>query len=166
MSRFDSDDYDPQFPNEGELWEANLERHMRGAQGQRALRDLRDALLALPEKKLIHGRLADEQGYVCAVGAVALHRRSQKGDDPAAVLAEMAALLKPDERWGEIDAWEAEERTMNLGMSVGLKRCMAVTMSARNDGGWYAPSDETPEQRFERVLAWVESNIKPEAVAA
>lgn len=157
MTRFQGDEYDPQFPNEGELWQANLERHMKGAKGQAVLRELRDALLALPEKKLIRDRLADEQGHVCTVGALAAHRGKP--------LAELAELVKPDPKWGDYDEWECEERTMQLGREIGLKEVMAVTLAARNDDVWMSPSNETDEQRYERVLAWVESKIEPSVAA-
>lgn len=157
MSRFVGDDYDPQFANEWDLWEANWLRHLRGANGQEVLRDLRDALLALPERKLIEGRLADEQGCVCTVGALALYRRTLSGERPEDVLDELRNLIKPDERWGDIDAYEAEERTVACGVGLGLKRMMAMALAGKNDD-WYA-DDKTPEQRFERVLKWVESKI-------
>jgi len=158
VTRFCGDDYDYEFPNQGELWSANVQRHLKGAKGQAILRELRDALLALPKKKLINGRLADEQGCVCTVGALAAHR--------GVSLKELAEIIKPDERWGEIDAWEAEVRTMDLGRRIGLKEVMAVTLAARNDDVWLAPVDETDEQRYIRVLAWVESQITPELVTA
>lgn len=156
MSRFNSDEYDPDFPNQGDLWEANWRRHKEGARGQKALRDLRDALVALPEKRLIEQRLADESGCVCTVGALALHRRISQGESRDSVLSDLAAKIVPDERWGEIDAWTAEELTMEVGMASGLKRVMAVNLSYQND---LDEGSETPEQRYERVLAWVESGL-------
>lgn len=154
MSRFSGDDYDPQFQNANELWWANVERHLNGAKGQAVLRELREALLSLPEKRLIHGRLADEQGCVCTVGALAAHR--------GVPINELASLVKSDDLgW---DDWEAEEQTMALGVRIGLKLPMAVTLAGRNDDV-YAPRNETDEQRYERVLKWVESKIKAPATA-
>lgn len=162
MSRFVGDDYyDPQFDNEWELWQANFDRHVNGVKGQQALRDLRDALLALPDRKLISGRLADEHGCVCTVGALALHRRVLQGERPEDVLEHLAAMIPQD--LVDYDSWECEERTARVGESIGLKRMMAVALAGKNDD-WYA-DDKTPEQRFERVLRWVESKIK-EPVAA
>lgn len=152
MSRFNSDDYDEEFANQGELWSANVQRHLKGAKGQAVLRELRDVLLALPEKKLINGRLADEQGCVCTVGALAAHR--------GVSLQELADLVKPDPRWGDIDSYDAEIRTLDLGHRIGLKEVMSVTLAARNDD-WRAPMNETDEERYERVLKWVESALDP-----
>lgn len=68
MSRFgDGDDYEPIVGRDGKvksvdgLWRANLERHLRSPRGQALLRDVREALLALPEHRLIEGAL-------CTVG--------------------------------------------------------------------------------------------------
>lgn len=92
MSRF-GDDYEEQFPGQGELWEANLQRAISGKRGQAALRDLETALLEMPERKIIKGKIADRQGRVCTVGLLALHRRTQAGEDRAAVLE---SLAQPD----------------------------------------------------------------------
>src|SRR5271156_233502 len=65
---------DEDFPGQFELWQGNCERSLRGKQGQVELRELRDALVSLPEKRLIFGSLQDEEGGVCAVGAYARHK--------------------------------------------------------------------------------------------
>lgn len=93
MTRFSSDDYEEMFPGQGELWHANLRRAIAGRKGQRDLRTLERALLELPEKRLIHGRLA-KQNEVCAVGALVLQKRVDKGEDRDTVLAELAAAVR------------------------------------------------------------------------
>ena len=62
MSRYSDYDDDEDFPGQWELYGANLRRAMRGKRGRKFLADLREALLALPEPKLIGGAL-------CTVGA-------------------------------------------------------------------------------------------------
>lgn len=47
------DDWDPNFPNEDAFWRANAERALKGKRGRKALADLREALMALPERRLI-----------------------------------------------------------------------------------------------------------------
>ncbi len=162
MTRF-NDDYDEDFPGQWFLWEAALTRSVNGAKGQAALRDLRDALLSLPEKKLIEGRLADEHGCVCTVGALALKRRVDAGEKREDVLASLVALVpwyEDEYGSGAEDAWEACETTLEVGAEIGLSRTMAVELSgAVNDG-----RNETPEQRYERVLRHVERMILPELV--
>lgn len=63
MSRF-SDDYEEDFPGQSAFWWANYERALKGKRGRKLLADMREALLALPEHKLIEGAL-------CTVGATA-----------------------------------------------------------------------------------------------
>ena len=62
MSRFDdSGEGRDDGKNVDGLWRANVKRALAGKRGQAALRDLRAALEALPEKRLIEGAL-------CTVG--------------------------------------------------------------------------------------------------
>lgn len=60
MSRFHEYDGDGDW-NGGDLWSKRAQLALEGRRGRKALSDLRDALLALPEKKLIEGAL-------CTVG--------------------------------------------------------------------------------------------------
>ena len=53
------------------LWTATLNRTINGKRGQKVLRELRDVLLALPEKKLCAEALHSENGEFCALGALA-----------------------------------------------------------------------------------------------
>lgn len=157
MTRFAEGDYDENFPGEWLLWEANFERHMKGANGQAALLDLHRALVALPEPRLISGRLADEKGCVCTVGALALHRRTVAGEDPERVLEDLAKQITEDT--AEWDSYESEERTIGAGIGVGLKRMMAQHLGYINDqDGNYT---ETPEERYGRVLRYVEAKLLP-----
>lgn len=59
------------------LWHANLRRSKRGRRGRAALLELREALLALPHKRLIRDRLA-ANGDVCTVGAIVLIRKAKQ----------------------------------------------------------------------------------------
>jgi hypothetical protein len=156
VSRFDGDDYDEDYANQGLLWWANIDRHIKGAKGQAVLREIRDILQAMPEKVLITSRLADEKGHVCAVGAVALARRVAKGESRDDVLRDLAARIPED------DNYMGAHITASLGVQVGLKYGLAWALGNANDAYW----KDTPEERYERVLAWVEKNIQPEPVAA
>jgi hypothetical protein len=95
MSRFGDGDYDNYFPNSGDLWWANVERALSGKPGQTALRELEQALLDLPEKRLISGHLA-LNGQVCTVGALALHRRVSAGETREAVLELLERAIPTD----------------------------------------------------------------------
>jgi len=97
VSRFgDPSDYEEYYPNQGDLWWSNIKRALNGKRGQRALRDLEEALVALPEKRLVRGHIATLDGSVCAVGALILHKRVTAGEAREAVLAEFA---RPEKCW-------------------------------------------------------------------
>lgn len=151
--RFDHD-YDEQFPGQYQLWDNATRRSFSGKPGQTALKELRDALLALPEKRLIETRLADKHGNVCALGALAVRKRVAEGRSRAAVIAEIAEQISDDD-W--VDTWEAEQQTLAEAEACGMKITMAVAVAAENDFG--PKADETPEERYTRMLAWVERRI-------
>ncbi len=156
MSRFDGDDYDEAYPNQGLLWWANIERHIKGAKGQAVLCEIRDVLRAMPEKVLIRDRLADENGHMCAVGVVACARRVAKGEDRDEVLRDLARKIPED------DTYDGADITASVGVAVGLKYGLAWALGDANDMFWRA----TDEERYAAVLAWVESKIQLEPVAA
>lgn len=52
------------------LYRGNVDRAIAGKRGQKFFRELVAALDALPEKRLIEGALEEEEGDVCALGAL------------------------------------------------------------------------------------------------
>lgn len=133
-----------------ELWRGNVERTIKGKRGQALLKELEAALLALPERALCANDVANpEDGTVCALGAVALKRKLEKG----AVLPE--ALKRIAEEFPE--GCEAEELADAFKISSMLAR--EITYINDEDGRY----DEKPQDRYERVLKWVKSQIKVEA---
>lgn len=68
---------DEQFPGQFALFRANVNRSLTGKAGRQALTELRDALLALPEKRLVESRFIDD-GEVCAVGALVVAREASR----------------------------------------------------------------------------------------
>ena len=67
MSRFREGDYEgePEEILAQGRWEHNARRALKGKRGRKALADLRAALLALPEPRLIEGALQD--GFTPAI---------------------------------------------------------------------------------------------------
>jgi hypothetical protein len=130
ISYSDEEDYPGQF----ELWQGNCRRSLKGRQGQSELVVLRDALLALPDKRLIHGLLVDEEGAVCAIGAYADH----KGMD--------------------LGMFDPEDSTDEVGIQAGMPSLVAWKVVEMNDMQF---RHMTPEQRYTRMLEWVERQISP-----
>lgn len=129
------------FLGQFDLWQANCERSMRGKKGQQELRELRDALLALPDKRLICGALVDEDGEVCAIAAYG----RRKGLD----LSKFGAYSGSDE----------------VGIEGGMPKLVAWKVVEMNDVEF---DHLTPEQRYVKMLAWVEARLHsdPDPAAA
>jgi hypothetical protein len=89
------------------------------------------------------GTLASE-GAVCAVGAFVAHKRAQReGVDLKAAIERLSEEYEFDG-----DAFE----TADEGAREGLAFCVAWHFGYLNDEHFYAA---TPEERFDRMLAWV-----------
>lgn len=113
-------------------WRGAVKSALSGKRGQSFLVELRDALDAMPDKRLIADSLQAE-GEFCTIGVLG----AKRGVDMAA--------LDPDDR-------EA------VGEAFGISPAMASEIVFMNDeGSWQT---ETPEQRWVRMRKWVDSNIQ------
>jgi hypothetical protein len=112
------------------LWRGAVQRAITGYRGQHLLHRLRDALDAMPVKRLIADEIKNEAGEVCALGA-----------------------LDPNVK--EYDA-------VYLAEHFKVAHALAAEIVYINDEAqsWRA-KDETPEARWIRMRAWVESQIGP-----
>lgn len=142
MSRFSYLDDEGGMP--WGMWQAIVSRALGGDRGQRALAEMEEALLALPEQKLIEGALANDEG-VCGIGALVAHKRAKK--DGIEMAAAMADLSRSEDS-GEGDIHE----TAYAGTGVGLRWSVAWHLAYLNDETFH---EATPEQRYEKMLAWV-----------
>lgn len=133
---------DEDFPGQFGLWQGNVQRSLRGKKGQAELRELKAALLALPEKRLIIGAL-ERDGEVCAIAAYAKYKGLS--------LAE----YKPDP-----ELYDEDVDSDEVGIAGGMPRLVAWEVVCRNDMHY---DNCTPEQRYEKMLAWVERMLKPVA---
>jgi len=136
MSRINYSDEEI-YPGQFDLWQANCARSLRGKKGQEELRALRDALLALPDKRLIHGLLVDEEGEMCAMGAYAQY----KGLD--------------------LQTFDPEDETDAVGIEAGMPALVAWKVVEMNDMELH--SRFTPEERYAMMLQWVERQLAQSA---
>lgn len=127
-------------------WRAQVKSAIRGKRGQAFLRELAAAMDAMPEKALIKDELIDQDGRCCTIGVVCKIR----GVDVS-----------------RIDYEEPEE----VGAAVGIARQMAAEIEYENDEcdtrferdandpRQWNRIEETPEERWQRMRKWVESQI-------
>jgi hypothetical protein len=105
------------------LWRGAVQRAATGYRGQAFLCKLRDALDAMPTKRLIADAIKDESGAVCALGAVDPNAPSYKARDLAdhfgiawALAAEIVYMNDeamswrsqdetPERRWKRMREW-------------------------------------------------------------
>lgn len=170
-----------------ELWVTVVSNALGGKRGQEALAAMEEALLALPEQKLIEGHLA-YGGQVCAIGAFVAHRRAtDEGVDMQAVIDAMGAGVKcwcghkRESHSAETcsgmcwqgrpctcseydpDNGETDHETVVAGQDAGLPRTIAWHLAFLNDEEWGGAS---PEGRYEQMLTFVRRAQGKEAVAA
>lgn len=132
-----SEDYDDEnFPNATWLYQANVERSMKGKRGQQFFVDLIAALDAMSEKRLVADDLIRPSGEVCALGALALSKGiAVEGVDP--------------------------DDARTVAARFKISECLAREVVFQNDeAGWdYKGKDETPEQRWTRIRNWAGKQI-------
>lgn len=128
-----TDDYEGEAPLE--FYRQAVHRAATGYRGQHLLRKLRDALDAMPVKRLIANAIKDETGGVCALGAL----------DPN------APAYDPD---GDND-WD-DGHARDLAAHFNIAHALAAEIVYMNDEfmEW-----RTPEERWTRMRAWVEEQI-------
>ena len=115
-----------------QLWRGAVRSAIRGKRGQKFLREMLDALDAMPDKRLITDDLVND-GEVCAIGSVGI-ARSLRMDDLDPLYPHMIAR-----RFGIAEALVQEIEYVN------------------DEAGRKADS---PYSRWCRVRAWVSAQIK------
>lgn len=155
ISYSDDEDWTGQFA----LFQANCRRSIRGKAGQAALRDLEAALLALPNKRLIADALEDEHGDVCAIAAygkykgVDLSKHYPEYDsDDVGIEGGMPKLVA----WKVVCLNDIELTTVWEAALGPAQRGHGVY-----HGGIPLIRDMTPEERYDKVLAWVRAQFLP-----
>lgn len=117
-------------------WAGAVASAIRGKRGQAFLREMKAAMEALPKKELI----ADELmlgGEVCAIGAVGLARN-----------IEMQRLDTEDHY--------TLARVFNISETL-----VREIMFANDKGNSPWRHNETPSQRYQRVMRWIDEQLKP-----
>jgi hypothetical protein len=117
-------------------WRGQVASAIRGKRGQDFLRELAQAMDAMPEKALITGDLVTERGECCTMGVVCKARDLD--------------VLGVDQDCPE-----------EVGDLIGIASQLAAEIAYENDE--VGKSDETPEQRWVRMRKWVADNLRKPA---
>ena len=125
----EEEDYGGQFA----MWRGQVASAIRGRRGQMFLRELLEALDAMPDKRLIAHDLRKD-GEVCALGSIGAKRG-----------VNLEAL----------DPYEYDALSTVFNIAAPLVREIEYV---NDEAGWEA----TPEKRWQVVRDWVVENIKTE----
>ena len=118
-------------------WRGAVNSALKGKRGQQTLREIRDALEAMPVKELAADSLVSAGGQFCTLGALG----SARGMHPE--------QLQPDDPEG-------------VAKKFGIAPAMVREIVYKNDecGPWLPyPEKESPASRWRRMRDWVDANI-------
>ena len=186
MSRFNDDGDGPEYPNAGALWQQSIKLALRGKRGLQALKDLREALLALPEKKLIDRALCTVSVEVPEHLPESMrwspdidydaYRRTTETLEKAALISEVGrgvCAVGAYVWWKRVKAGEDPQHvfetmpvladsdsdlweTVEAGRSAGLGVALAWELAYTNDETFAGLS---AEERYVQYLAWLDEKI-------
>lgn len=112
-------------------WRGQVASAIRGRRGQAFLRELIEALDAMPEKRLIAHDL-EHAGSVCAIGSVGVRRGvDMRGLDP--------------------------EDYDSVAATFGIAHQLAQEIVYLNDEAYYG---DTPEGRWRFMRSWAANNLR------
>lgn len=120
------------------LWRGAVKSSIRGRRGQAFLKELLEVLDAMPEKRLIMGEL-EADGEVCVLGAMGRARGLDISD---------------------VDVYNRPA----IASMFGIAEALAAELMFQNDDDFCYRHEQTPEQRWRRVHAWVDRQIREPGV--
>lgn len=153
-------------------WRQAVKRSLEGKRGQVLLRELVDALSAMPDKRLYSGSFATAEGEFCTLGVLGARRGTKMddlGDDYECDTATVG------QRFGIAPAMAAEIMYMNDEYAFDEWTWVDVEICGPLHPTWWrhrgrirsvrVHNDNHPAERWQRMLAWAVANLKPPNVA-
>jgi len=116
------------------MWRGQVASAIRGKRGQALLKEMLEALNAMPNKRLIAEDLR-HGGDVCALGCLG------------------------EKRGMELEKLDPEDYDALAG-AFGVAQQLIREIEYVNDDGVWGWNEETPEQRWQRVRCWVAGKIR------
>lgn len=188
MSRYNEGDGDEDFNNQWAFYTANARRALKGKRGRKVLAELREALLALPEKRLIASamctvdverRKAEHPDYEYDGRTIPNYTResieelvAEQGEGVCAVGAylwhrNVKAGMDPAEAFAQLPTLPGDEsdlsETAGLARSAGVVFGLAWELAYRNDETF---ESSTPEERWVKFIAWIDAELGAVPTAA
>lgn len=147
-------------------WRAQVLSALRGKRGQALLRELAEALDAMPDKRLYPGSFATAEGEFCTLGVLG-EKRGTKMDDLGDEDWCDTALV--GERFGIADAMASEIMYLNDEYMVATWKWVGIEICGPMrpyypDWGEHirtvrVHNDNHPQERWQRMRDWVRENL-------
>lgn len=163
-----TDDFDD--PLAHGRWRQAVRRAIEGRRGQALLRDLVEALDAMPDKRLYPGSFATAEGEFCTLGALGA-KRGTKMDDLGD--EDECDTHTVGQRFGIAPAMAAEIMYLNDEYSVDCWKWVDVEFCGPVRPHWpdygrhtrqvRVHNDRHPQERWERMRSWAVKNLRPSA---
>ena len=167
MSRSGYTDDDGDDPLAHGRWRAAVRSSLQGKRGQALLKELAEALDAMPDKRLYPGSFATAEGEFCTLGVLGAKRGTKMDDlgdeddcDPGFVA----------NRFGIAPAMAAEIMYMNDEYAVDVWKWVEVEICGPLNPYDYrhrdrkrsmrVHNDNHPQERWQRMRDWVATNLK------
>lgn len=183
----DEDDYED-WPNQAAFWWANAKRALKGKRGKKALAELREALLMLPEKRLVNGAISTAALYEKYKDAPDTHPHWNGIGGQTVENWQKVEALKKCEKEGigvcAVGAYMLRKRVLELGETPEEAMRQLPAMADIDDHGLedtalvgeeaglssymaYMLADrnderfasKTPEERYDAFLAWIDGEL-------
>lgn len=163
-----TDDFDD--PLAHGRWRQAVRRAVEGKRGQALLRDLVEALDAMPDKRLYPGSFATADGEFCTLGALGAKRGTKMDDLGDEDECDTGTV---GQRFGIAPAMAAEIMYLNDEYAVDCWKWVEVEFCGPVRPHWpdygchtrqvRVHNDRHPQERWERMRAWALKNLRPSA---
>lgn len=148
-------------------WRQAVKRSLQGKRGQALLRELVQALDAMPDKRLYPGSFATAEGEFCTLGVLGA-KRGTKMDD----LLDFYGDCNTEDvglRFGIAPAMAAEIMYLNDEYAVDCWKCIEVEICGpMNPWDWrhrshkrsvQVPNENHPSERWQKMRAWAAAEL-------
>lgn len=154
-------------------WRQAVKRSLEGKRGQALLRELVEALDAMPDKRLYSGSFATADGEFCTLGVLGAKRGVKMDDLGDSFDCEPATV---GQRFGIATAMAAEIMYLNDEYAVEEWKWVDVEICGPVRPGWpdwgrhtksvRVHNDSHPQERWARMREWAIKNIKSTGATA
>jgi hypothetical protein len=142
-------------------WRGAVKQAIRGQRGQAMLRELVQALDALPAKRLAADSLVTADGDYCTLGALGRARGMDMTPIDADDRASVAQAFNVAEALAAEVMWMNDEVCDDFGHYADVEVCGPMRRWERHRRTVYVHNERADEDRWQRMRAWAVANLNP-----